>query len=87
MSSIEEIKLTLPLLQSLDSSYQAEAEAYDSYMLRMQAGIDDYSVIFQSQQQLSSLLSSYSSSYQDLFSSYFQLIALTGMHLNAAFFD
>ena len=87
MASIEEIKLTLPLLQSLDSSYQAEAEAYDSYMLRMQAGIDDYSVIFQSQQQLSSLLSSYSSSYQDLFSSYFQLIALTGMHLNAAFFD
>ena len=86
MSSIEEIKYTLPLLTSLDSSYQAEAQAYHSYLLRMQAGIDDYSVIFQSQQQLSSLLSSYSSSYQNLFSSYFQLIALTGMHLNASFF-
>lgn len=87
MSSIEEIKFTLPLLQSLDSSYQSEAQAYDSYLLRIQAGIDDYSVIFQSQQQLSSLLSSYSSSYQDLFSSYFQLIALTGMHLNSSFFE
>ncbi|WP_036910676.1 MULTISPECIES: TolC family protein [unclassified Prochlorococcus] len=85
ISSIEIVRYTLPALHAIESSYQAEVEAYKAYILRMHAGLDDYSVIFQSQQMLSTLLSSYSSTYESLFSAYFQLIALTGLYFNSSF--
>ena len=87
MSSVDILRYELPALQAIETSYAAEADAYQAYVLRMQAGLDDYSVIFQSQQQLSSLLSAYSSSYANLFSAYFQLITLTGLHFDSGFLE